>query len=75
MEGDLTHKLNDLLPHIGHIQFASVPTRGQPDIGEVNFAHIFNHIDQIGYAGPLGAEYKPIGQTAETLSWMKTLAK
>lgn len=73
MEGDLTNKLNALLPHIGHIQFASPPTRGQPDIGELNFSHIFQHIAKIGYATPLGAEYKPVGKTADTLGWMKTL--
>jgi hydroxypyruvate isomerase len=72
MEGDLTNKLSALLPKIGHIQFASPPTRGQPDIGEVNFKHIFQHINNIGYTAPLGAEYKPVGKTTDTLSWMKT---
>lgn len=73
MEGNLTHKLTTLLPHIGHIQFASVPTREQPDFGEVNYAHIFDHITAQGYTAPLGAEYKPGRQTDETLGWMKTL--
>jgi hydroxypyruvate isomerase len=44
MEGDLIRKLGDLMPLIGHIQFASVPTRGAPDIGEVNFPKVFRHI-------------------------------
>ncbi|MBT8457408.1 MAG: TIM barrel protein, partial [Alphaproteobacteria bacterium] len=35
MEGDLTHKLRDLMPIIGHIQFAGVPDRGPPDQGEL----------------------------------------
>lgn len=73
MEGDLTHKLRDLLPLIGHIQFASVPDRGPPDEGEVNYVHIFRLIDALGYAAALGAEYKPKIATDQTLGWMQLL--
>jgi hydroxypyruvate isomerase len=41
MEGDLTQKLTRLMPHIGHIQFAGLPKRGRPDLGEVGYGHIF----------------------------------
>lgn len=74
MEGDLSHKLKDLLPLIGHIQFASVPDRGPPDAGELNYAHVFETIAKLGYGAPLGAEYKPVGNTDDTLAWMKSLA-
>lgn len=70
MEGDLSHRLHDLMPHIGHIQFASVPDRGPPNTGEVNYDHIFDVIASLGYNKPLGAEYKPRGPTAETLLWL-----
>lgn len=70
MEGDLTHKLENLMPHIGHIQFASVPDRGPPNTGEVNYDHIFGVIGSLGYNKPLGTEYKPKGPTDETLSWL-----
>lgn len=70
MEGDLSHRLADLLPVIGHIQFASVPDRGAPDHGEVNYAHIFQVIADLEYTAPLGAEYKPNGPTDDTLSWL-----
>lgn len=70
MEGDLSHKLAELQPYIGHIQFASVPDRGPPDRGELNYDHIFDVIGSLGYDRPLGAEYKPNGPTGETLSWM-----
>ena len=71
MEGDLTHRIKDILPIIGHIQFASVPDRGTPDHGEVNYAHIFAHLDALGWDMPLGAEYKPTAPTVETLGWME----
>ena len=70
MEGDLTHRIEALLPSIGHIQFASVPDRGAPDHGEVDYNHVFSTIAQLGYEAPLGAEYKPGGDTDATLGWM-----
>jgi len=69
-EGDLTHRLTDLLPLIGHIQFASVPDRGPPDHGEVAYDHIFRHIAALGWATPLGAEYRPGGDTDASLAWL-----
>lgn len=70
IEGDLSHKLRELLPIIGHIQFASVPDRGTPDHGEVNYAYVFQLIEELGYKAPLGAEYKPGGPTERSLGWM-----
>ena len=72
MEGDLTHKLRDLMPIIGHIQFAGVPDRGPPDQGELAFGHLFEVIAGLGYDAPLGAEYKPGGPTEATLGWLET---
>ena len=71
MEGNLTHRLEALLPYIGHIQFASVPDRGAPDHGEINYTHIFRTIAKLGYNAPLGAEYKPGNDTNATLQWLK----
>ena len=70
-EGDLTHRLADLLPRIGHIQFASVPDRGAPDHGELNYDHVFAVIEGMGYDRPLGAEYKPGANTDATLAWLR----
>lgn len=72
-EGDLTHRLNDLLPITGHIQFASVPDRGTPDHGEVDYRHIFDVIAKLEFTDPLGAEYKPVGPTNGTLGWLQKL--
>lgn len=75
IEGDLSHRLADLMPIIGHIQFASVPDRGAPDHGEINFAYIFNVISDLGFSAPLGAEYKPAGPTNDTLAWLPLLSQ
>ena len=73
MEGDLTHRFVSLLPHIGHVQFASVPDRGPPDTGEVNYRYLFNMMTEAGYKEPLGAEYKPVGATDDSLGWLRNL--
>ncbi len=62
------------MPIIGHIQFASVRDRGSPDHGEINFEHVFSTISELGYSAPVGAEYKPVGPTIDTLSWMSKYA-
>lgn len=69
-EGDLTHRLRNLMPVIGHIQFASVPDRGTPDHGEIDFTYLFGLIADLGFQSPLGAEYKLTGPTELTLGWM-----
>ena len=74
-EGDLTTRVAALQPVIGHIQFASVPDRGAPDHGEVNYAHVFDAIATLGWTKPLGAEYKPTCPVEQTLGWMTELSR
>jgi hydroxypyruvate isomerase len=74
MEGDVSGCLERLLPIIGHIQFASVPSRSEPVSGDLDYREIFALIDQLGWRQPLGAEYRPSGPTVESgLSWMTSL--
>jgi hydroxypyruvate isomerase len=72
-EGDVITRLRDLLPIIGHIQFASVPDRGTPDHGEIDYQTVFSEIQALGWTKPLGAEYRPLGETDASLDWMSTL--
>jgi hydroxypyruvate isomerase len=69
MEGDLTKTLERLLPRIGHLQLADVPGRHEPGTGEINFDYLLAHIDRLGYAGWIGCEYIPLGDTREGLAW------
>lgn len=71
--GDLCRRLTALLPHIGHIQIAAVPSRNEPDRGEVDYRHILSHIAALGYTSPIGAEYRPATTTDAGLGWMQTL--
>ncbi len=70
LEGDILRNLEELLPLIGHIQVAAVPSRGEPDEGELNFRAIFRAIDTLGYDGWIGAEYRPRETTEAGLGWL-----
>jgi 2-dehydrotetronate isomerase len=72
-EGDVTTRFKALQPLIGHVQFASVPDRGTPDQGELNYSAIFGVLALAGWTQPLGAEYKPKGLTNQSLGWMESL--
>lgn len=71
VEGDIAMKVRRYLPHIGHIQIAGVPERNEPDTGEVNYGYLFRLLDELGYDGWLGCEYRPAKGTVEGLGWMK----
>ncbi|NNL17613.1 MAG: TIM barrel protein [Boseongicola sp.] len=73
-EGDVITRFKALKERVGHVQFASVPSRGAPDQGEIDYAYVFAEIERAGWTQPLGAEYKPSGPTEPTLSWMKAFA-
>ena len=75
MEGNIADKLQrDMIrPNagIGHIQIAGVPGRHEPDIGEINYPYLFQLIDELGYTGWVGCEYRPRAGTSEGLGWLK----
>ena len=73
VEGDLTERIRQWLPHVGHIQIAGVPGRNEPDVGEINYSWIFRLLDELKYPGWIGCEYKPKQQTAAGLSWLYRL--
>lgn len=72
--GDLLTRLAASLPIIGHLQIAAVPDRGEPDAGEVDFRWLLPQMIAAGYAGWIGAEYRPRSTTAAGLGWLQTIA-
>ena len=75
MEGNLTKTIQDNLGRISHIQLADNPGRHEPGTGEINFTNLFRFIDEAGYTGWVGCEYKPAGITEEGLKWAKPYLK
>jgi len=70
MGGDLIRRFEKLLPAIGHVQIAAVPSRHEPDEGEVNYPAIFAALDRLGYRGWISCEYNPRARTEDGLAWM-----
>ncbi|CAB1324044.1 unnamed protein product [Coregonus sp. 'balchen'] len=76
MDGNLTQNIHKYFPLIGHIQIAQVPSRNEPDsAGELNFPYLFSLLEEMGYQGYIGCEYKPLGSTNEGLGWVKDYLK
>jgi hydroxypyruvate isomerase len=72
MEGDLAPTLRKYLGRISHIQLADNPGRNEPGTGEINYPFLFRHLDEIGYRGWIGCEYKPKTTTIAGLGWYET---
>ncbi|QXX73208.1 2-oxo-tetronate isomerase [Methylovirgula sp. HY1] len=75
LHGDVTVALRALMPKIGHIQIASVPSRQEPDGEELNHPFLFAEIDRLGYDGLVGCEYRPRGETLAGLGWFRPYAR
>jgi 2-dehydrotetronate isomerase len=71
MEGDVIQRLKEFAPLIGHVQIAGVPARHEPDEGEVDYPAFFATLEEIGYDGWVGAEYRPRGRTEDGLGWAR----
>jgi hydroxypyruvate isomerase len=69
LEGNLAATVERLLPRIGHMQVADAPGRNEPGSGEIGFEFLLAHVDRLGYAGWVGCEYNPLGDTVEGLKW------
>jgi hydroxypyruvate isomerase len=70
--GDLATTFRKYFDGIGHVQIAGVPARSEPDRGEVNYEYLFSLMDEVGYAGWVGCEYRPAGRTEDGLGWLNT---
>ncbi|MEP6702037.1 MAG: 2-oxo-tetronate isomerase [Betaproteobacteria bacterium] len=69
VEGDIAMKLRKYISGVGHIQIAGVPERHEPDSGEVNYPYLVALIDELGYDGWIGCEYRPRAGTSAGLGW------
>ena len=67
----ITRTIVHNLVHIAHIQLADNPGRREPGTGEINYVNLLRLIDEAGYDGWVGCEYKPAGVTEEGLDWIR----
>jgi hydroxypyruvate isomerase len=73
-EGDLAIHIRNLAGSYAHVQIAGVPDRHEPDNGEVNFAYVLSVLDDVGYRGWVGCEYRPAAATEAGLDWARRWA-
>ena len=72
MEGRLVDTIAEQLSWIDHIQISGVPARCEPDADqEINFPYILRRLDELGYGGWVGCEYRPRGNTMAGLDWAR----
>lgn len=72
-EGDVLTRMRRHLPQIGHVQIAAVPSRAEPDEGELAYGAILSELDALGYSGWVGCEYRPRAATEAGLAWVRNL--
>jgi len=75
VEGDLAIKFRKHFNNIGHVQIAGVPDRHEPDEGEVEYGYLLRLLDEMGYAGWVGCEYRPRAGTEAGLGWMRRMSE
>jgi hydroxypyruvate isomerase len=68
-EGDITKRMEKFMPVIAHMQIADVPARNEPGTGEIGWSYVFRRMDELGYQGWVGCEYRPAGDTVAGLAW------
>lgn len=79
VRGELVGTLQQRLAHIGHIQIADNPGRGEPGSGEIAWANVLAAIEASGYRGWVGLEYFPLDKgprgTEAGLGWLNALGR
>jgi hydroxypyruvate isomerase len=72
MTGDgLAETLRNYRTAYSHVQIAGVPGRNEPNVGEIDYPYLFDLLDELGYDGWVGCEYKPLGNTLDGLGWYR----
>ena len=68
---ELVEEVKYLLPHAAHVQVATPPDRHEPGMGDIDFDAVLSMLDDLGYNGFVGLEYRPSASTVESLQWAK----
>lgn len=68
-EGDPEPRIRALSGRFAHVQVAGIPGRSEPDNGELDYRRLFDVLDETGYDGWIGCEYRPSATTEAGLAW------
>ncbi|HEY8449008.1 MAG TPA: TIM barrel protein [Bacillota bacterium] len=75
MEGNLITTIREHIDKIGHIQIADVPGRHEPGTGEINYTNVLRAIEDAGYDGYVGLEYRPSSPDVDPFAWLPPAAR
>jgi hydroxypyruvate isomerase len=75
LTGDAADVLARFYDRTVHVQIADCPGRHEPGTGSIDFAALFAALEQRGYPGWIGCEYRPSGSTVASLDWLKRLGR
>jgi len=71
MQGGVLEAIPRFAEWTRHYQIAGPPDRGEPDVTDWDLLALMEAIDDTGYGGWVGCEYRPRGRTGDGLAWMK----
>ncbi len=72
-EGDILHTVEANLDAIGHMHAAGIPGRNELTKSEIDYAYVFQKLDQMGYTGYMGMEYRPMEDVLTGLKLAKAM--
>lgn len=67
---DIVETFREVGGLVGHVQVADVPGRHEPGTGSLDWDAFFTAVDETGYGGFVGLEYRPRADTSEGLAWL-----
>ena len=73
IHGDPAHVWQRHKHNVNHIQIAGFPSRNEPGGGGFDLTGLCADLDQSGFAGWVGAEYRPSRATVHGLAWLSAL--
>jgi hydroxypyruvate isomerase len=71
IEPDVVAAYRRVAPLVRHVQIADHPGRHQPGTGRIDWSAFFRALDESGYEGAIGLEYRPLGDTTAGLAWLE----
>ncbi|NHN56943.1 TIM barrel protein [Calidifontibacter sp. DB0510] len=66
---DVAAVIEQHAPAFGHVQIADNPGRGAPGTGNLPLSQWISRTEELGYAGPVGLEYKD--ESADPFAWLQ----
>ncbi|HEV3087895.1 MAG TPA: TIM barrel protein [Candidatus Elarobacter sp.] len=72
-EGNVIATIRAHAKQFGHVQIADSPGRNEPGTGELAYERILPVLDEVGYDGWVGLEYRPSLPAPATFAWIDTV--